>query len=65
VRVISFAGLKSEKGIGFSSVWIRKLIADGKFPKPIPLGKQRVAFLESEIDDWIAERAAERDSAAK
>jgi prophage regulatory protein len=61
MRVIPFAGLKPEKGIPYSSVWIRKLIADGKFPKPITLGKQRVAFLESEIDAWIAERAAERD----
>jgi prophage regulatory protein len=64
VRIISFAGLKSEKGIGFSAVWIRKLIADGKFPKPIRIGAQRVAFLESEVDEWLRDRAAERDSVA-
>jgi prophage regulatory protein len=64
MRVLSFPELRSAKGIPYSSVWIRKLVADGKFPKPISLGKQRVAFLESEVDAWIRERAAERDSAA-
>jgi prophage regulatory protein len=28
----------------------------GKFPLPIPTGKKGVAWLESEIDEWIAAR---------
>jgi prophage regulatory protein len=62
MRVISFAELKAAKGIPFSGVWIRKLIADGKFPKPITLSDNRVAFLENEIDAWLAERVAERSA---
>jgi prophage regulatory protein len=64
MRVISFAGLRTDKGIPYSSVWIRELIAAGKFPKPIKIGAHRVGFLESEIDDWLRARAAERDAAA-
>jgi prophage regulatory protein len=61
VRVISFAELKSTKGIPFSAVWIRDLVAKGKFPKPIRLGGNRVGFLEEEVDRWLRDRAAERD----
>jgi prophage regulatory protein len=64
MRMLAFDDLKPEKGIPFSRYWIRQLIAAGKFPKPIFLGGRKVAFLESEIDAWIRERAAERDSAA-
>ena len=32
------------------------------FPKKVKLGPASVGFLESEIDDWIAARAAERES---
>jgi len=32
------------------------------FPKPVRLGQGRVAWVESEIDDWIAKRINDRDS---
>ena len=35
--------------------------ADLHFPKPISLGANSVGFIEEEVDDWIAERAAKRD----
>ena len=38
--------------------------ADKNFPKPIPLGENSVGFVEQEINDWLAQRAAQRDSAA-
>ncbi len=31
------------------------------FPKPVQLGDNSVGFLEEEIDEWIARRAAMRD----
>lgn len=34
------------------------------FPSPVILGENSVGFVEQEIDDWLAERAAKRDSAA-
>jgi len=30
----------------------------GRFPKPVKISPQRVAWLESEIDAWIAARSA-------
>ncbi len=37
-----------------------RLIERGQFPKPIPLfeGGRRIAFIESEIDEWMAARVA-------
>jgi prophage regulatory protein len=32
------------------------------FPKTVSLGQARVAYVESEIDDWIMSRIALRDS---
>ena len=37
------------------------LEAPGKFPGRVPLGPRAVGWVESEIDDWIAQRVAERD----
>lgn len=35
-------------------------IQNGKFPKPISLGERAVGWLESEISNWISERAEQR-----
>ncbi len=41
---------------------IYALIAKGKFPKPIPLGKRAVGWLEQDIVDWQKARIAARDA---
>ena len=38
-----------------------RLINAGDFPRSVPLGPHRVAFLENEVEAWIADRIAERD----
>ena len=38
---------------GFGKTWIYKLISAGKFPKQIKIGDRAVAFIESEVDEWI------------
>ncbi|ANF56352.1 helix-turn-helix transcriptional regulator [Halotalea alkalilenta] len=35
----------------------------GTFPAPVPIGENSVAWLEVEIDRWIAERVAARNQA--
>ena len=40
----------------------RALRAVFEFPKPILVGRQRVGFLESDIDAWINTRIAMRDA---
>jgi len=34
----------------------------GNFPEPVRVSEDRIAFVESEIEEWIAQRIAERNS---
>ena len=40
---------------------IYALIEKGEFPRQVPLSKRSVAWVESEVQDWIEERIATRD----
>lgn len=44
---------------GYGKAWIYKLIAQDRFPKPVKIGSRSIAFVESEVDDWINQRIAE------
>ena len=33
----------------------------GEFPRPVPIGRHRVAFVEAEVENWITERMKARD----
>jgi len=48
-----------EKKTGLSRSTIYKRIDEGTFPKPIPLGGRLVAWLETDIQDWIKQRMKE------
>lgn len=43
---------------GLSRSTIYALMSEGKFPKPIPLTGRTVAWTQSSVDKWIAERIA-------
>ena len=38
---------------GYGKAWIYRLINEVLFPKPIKIGTRAIAFIESEIDEWI------------
>lgn len=44
---------------GYSRAWIYKLIEKNRFPKPIKIGPRSIAFVESEVEEWINQRIAE------
>ncbi|MDU5780342.1 MAG: AlpA family transcriptional regulator [Pantoea sp.] len=50
---------------GYSRAWIYKLISQGRFPPSVKIGSRSIAFVESEIDEWIDQRIADsRDEVA-
>jgi prophage regulatory protein len=59
-RFISSTDVKER--VGLSKTEIYRRIAAGTFPKQVPLGEHRIAFLESEIEAWIAARVVARAS---
>ena len=47
--------------VKYSSQHIARLEKAGQFPKRVRLGQNRVAWLLSEVEEWIEERIALRD----
>ena len=48
--------------VGLCRTAVYKAAREGKFPKPIKLTDRATGWLESEVDEWIAARAAERSA---
>jgi len=48
--------VKSTTGLSKSTIYAR--IAEGTFPKQIPLGPRLVVWVESDIQNWIAEQVS-------
>lgn len=55
-RLIRRTEVQSKTGLGASSIYA--MMKQGKFPQCISLSERRVAWLESDIDQWVAERVA-------
>lgn len=59
-RFMSRAEVTTITSISSSSMY--KKMEAGTFPRPVPLGGRRVAWLLSEIRQWMKERLQARDS---
>ena len=55
-RFIRRKEVQAKTGLGASSIYA--MMKQGKFPKAITLSERRVAWIESDVDQWIAERIA-------
>ncbi len=53
--------VKTRTGLSRSTLYA--YIREGRFPAPVTISTRCVAWVESEIDDWIAHRIASRRSA--
>tara|TARA_B100001059_G_scaffold139142_1_gene139267 strand:+ start:486 stop:662 length:177 start_codon:yes stop_codon:yes gene_type:complete len=58
MRLIKLKEVMAKTSLGHSSIY--KYISEGTFPKQVSLGAKSVAWVESEVDDWIMERIGER-----
>lgn len=58
MRLIKLKEVMQKTSLGHSSIY--KFIAEGTFPKQVSLGAKSVAWLESEVDDWIEEKVRGR-----
>jgi prophage regulatory protein len=50
--------------VGLRRAAIYTLLREGKFPQQVRLGARAVAWVESEVEEWIARRIHARQSAA-
>lgn len=58
-RIIRLPEVKKLTGISRSNIY--GLIKRNKFPKQVNLGARSVGWVESEVQEWIEHRIAERD----
>ncbi|KTG18925.1 transcriptional regulator [Pseudoalteromonas sp. XI10] len=58
MRLIKLKEVMQKTSLGHSSIY--KFIAEGTFPKQVSLGARSVAWVESEVDDWIMEKITDR-----
>jgi len=58
-RIIRRPKVENRTGLGRAAIYQK--IAEGKFPKPVPLGDRAVGWIEEEIDAWIEGRIEARD----
>jgi prophage regulatory protein len=58
-RALVFNELQSVKGIPYTRQHILRMEKRGEFPQHFELSPKRIAWLESEIDEWIDARVAE------
>lgn len=55
MKAISIKQVSEKVSLGQSTIY--RMIAKGEFPKPFSLGGNRRAWLEADVDKWLAERA--------
>lgn len=48
-----------QRRTGYSKAWIYHMLSERRFPSPVKIGSRAIAFIESEIDEWINQRIAE------
>ena len=61
VRLIRRKEVQDKTGLGASSIYA--MMKSGEFPQCLNLSERRVAWIESDIDKWIAERIASHKAA--
>lgn len=56
-RLIRCKEVQAKTGLGASSIYA--LMKTGEFPQCLNLSERRVAWIEAEVDQWIAQRIAQ------
>ncbi|OZB36173.1 MAG: hypothetical protein B7X44_07170 [Halothiobacillus sp. 15-55-196] len=55
--------VKTLTGLSRSSIY--RLIADGKFPKPIKLGERAIGWKQDDLEAWLESRPTSNGGAAQ
>lgn len=58
-RLLRLPEVRVKTGKSTSSIY--DAIGEGSFPRPVKVGPRTSAWVEAEVDAWIAERIRERD----
>ncbi|MBO2581741.1 AlpA family transcriptional regulator [Shewanella algae] len=62
MKLIRLTQVIERTGLGRSSIY--NYMAAGYFPKSVKPGPRLVAWVEEEIDEWIADKISKRDASS-
>jgi prophage regulatory protein len=62
VKLIDYKDLRPVKGIAYSRDHLRRKWKANEFPRPISISAHRIAWIEAELDAWLAAKAQARDA---
>lgn len=62
-RFIRLDELMNKTGLGRSTIY--RMVDKGEFPKPINLTSNKVAWLQSEVNDWMKKKVEQRNNKTK
>ena len=57
--ILRMPEVQARTGLSRSSIYERLKATPQTFPSPVKIGERSIGFVESEINDWIAQRIAE------
>lgn len=58
LTILRLPTVKARTGLSRSSIY--RKIAEGQFPRPVPLGARAVGWLEAEVGQWIEQQIRRR-----
>lgn len=58
MRFLRLSEVQERVGLGRTSIY--KMMGEGNFPKPVNTLGRNVAWLDSEIDEWMMDRIDEK-----
>jgi len=53
-RMLRLHAVKALTGLSRSTIYLR--VAQGGFPRPVPLGGRAVGWVEAEVEEWLAQQ---------
>jgi prophage regulatory protein len=60
MRAIRIKEVATKIGLGPSTIY--RMVAEGRFPRPFPIAPNRIAWIEDDIDTWLAEKAGKKSA---
>lgn len=60
MKLIRLTQVMECTGLARSTVY--KFMAEGDFPKPVKLGVRVAAWVEAEVQSWLSNKIAQRDT---
>lgn len=56
-KLISLSEVLSRTG--YCKAWVYRQLKENRFPRSVKIGVRSMAFIESEVDEWINQRLSE------